>query len=133
MNWKIYVLVSVLFFVTGQVFLKYDSNVNPIISLCFFTIMMGLLGLVYLIRHSNEIDKEKIPYFSLIAGFVFFFGNMFWIRSIQKSPSLSNVRILMAGGETISLLLTGLLFFKQKITLKQVIGTIIILFGIRLI
>ena len=58
---------------------------------------------------------------------------MFWIRSIQKSPNLSNVRILMAGGETISLLITGFLFFKQKITLKQVLGTIIILFGIRLI
>ena len=133
MNWKNYVLISVLFFVTGQVFLKYDSNVNPIISLCFFTIMMGILGLIYLTKHSEELKKEKIPYFSLIAGLVFFFGNMFWIKSIQKSPSLSNVRIIMAGGETILLLITGFLFFKQKITLKQLAGIIIILFGIKLV
>ena len=133
MNWKNYVLISVLFFVTGQVFLKYDSNVNPIISLCFFTIIMGILGLIYLIKHSEELKREKIPYFSLIAGLVFFFGNMFWIKSIQNSPSLSNVRIIMAGGETILLLITGFLFFKQKITLKQLAGIIIILFGIKLV
>jgi len=133
MTWKSYVLISILFFVTGQIFLKYDSNVNPIISLCFFTIMMGLLGIIYLITHKKELINKKIPYYSLLAGLVFFFGNMYWIKSIQKSPSLSNVRILMAGGETIFLLISGLLFFQQKITLKQLAGIIIILFGIKLI
>ena len=133
MTWKRYVLISILFFVTGQIFLKYDSNVNPIISLCFFTIMMGLLGIIYLITHKKELVNKKIPYYSLLAGLVFFFGNMYWIKSIQKSPSLSNVRILMAGGETIFLLISGLLFFQQKITLKQLAGIIIILFGIKLI
>jgi len=131
--WKTYVSISVFFFVLGQIFLKYDSKVNPIICLCFFTIMMGILGGIYLITHKQELNKNKIPYYSLLAGLVFFFGNMFWIKSIQKSPNLSNVRILMAGGETLLLLISGYLFFNQKITLKQLVGTIIILFGIKLI
>ena len=105
--WKTYVLISVLFFVIGQIFLKYDSNINPIISLCFFTMIMGIMGLIYLLKHNKELNKKKIPYFSLLAGLVFFFGNMFWIKSIQKSPSLSNVRILMARSETLLLLISG--------------------------
>ena len=71
--------------------------------------------------------------FSLLAGIVFFFGNMFWIFSIKNAPSLSIIRSVMAGGETLLLLLVGYFLFKQTLTIQDVIGIVFILFGVNII
>jgi multidrug transporter EmrE-like cation transporter len=69
---------------------------------------------------------------AVIAGILFFIGNFFWIRSISSNKPLGNIRVVMAGVETLALFAAGLLFFKQVITLKQLIGTAIIISGIHI-
>ena len=136
-NWVKYVLFSILFFVSGQVALKYENSKNSLISCCYFTISMGIVGLLTLLfllkrEKMNKKQENRIIY-PIIAGIVFFFGNLFWVMSINNSPSLSLVRVIMAGGETLLLLIAGYLFFKQKLSLKDFIAILIILFGIFII
>ena len=42
-------LFSILFFVSGQVALKYENSKNSLISCCYFTISMGIVGLLTLL------------------------------------------------------------------------------------
>ena len=133
-KWTIFIFISIIFFVLGQTFLKYDSN-DGIISACYFTISMGVTGflvLLYMIQNNQNILNNNIM-FSLLAGIVFFFGNMFWIFSIKNAPSLSVIRTIMAGGETLLLLLVGYLLFKQTLTIQDVIGMVFILLGVNII
>jgi drug/metabolite transporter (DMT)-like permease len=132
--WKIFIFYSIILFVIGQIFLKYDSKNDSLINLSYFTITMGFFGLIYILYHKYYLkEKIKIHYYSIIAGLVFFFGNLFWIKSIKNSPSLSNVRILMAGGETLLLLIVGYILFQQSISFKQILGIFLILSGIFII
>lgn len=133
-KWTIFIFISIIFFVLGQTFLKYDSN-DGIISACYFTISMGVTGflvLLYMIQNNQNILNNNIM-FSLLAGIVFFFGNMFWIFSIKNAPSLSIIRTIMAGGETLLLLLVGYLVFKQTLTIQDLIGMVFILLGVNII
>jgi drug/metabolite transporter (DMT)-like permease len=130
MNWSHYVLFSVLFFVIGQVFLKFDKN-NAVIACCYFTISMGIVGLLTLLYLYQNEGAISISYYGLMAGVVFFFGNLLWIMSIKNAPSLSLIRVLMAGGETLLLLLAGYLVFKERgLSLSNIIGIILILSGV---
>ena len=71
---------------------------------------MGLLGLFCLLYIYNT-NKNKIIFsqYAILAGILFFFGNFLWILSIKNSPSISLVRVIMAGGETALLLIFGYL------------------------
>lgn len=136
-NWILFVLISIIFFVLGQTFLKFDKN-NGIISCCYFTISTGVIGfltLIYLLNNNinNDIKIDNKIIYSSLAGILFFFGNLFWIYSIKDAPSLSLIRVIMAGGETALLLLVGYLLFNQYLSLRQVIGTILILLGVHVI
>ena len=133
-SWIFFVLLSVIFFVFGQVCLKYDKN-DSIKSCCYFTISMGIVGAIVLmfINKMKKNKNNKVAIYSIIAGVLFFFGNLFWIYSIKSSPSLALVRVFMAGGETILLLFAGYLFFKQYINVKSLIGILLILSGVHLI
>lgn len=133
-KWTIFIFISIIFFVLGQTFLKYDPN-DGIVSACYFTISMGITGflvLLYILQNNKNVLNNEIM-FSLLAGIVFFFGNMFWIFSIKSAPSLSTIRTIMAGGETLLLLLVGFIIFKQTLTIQDVIGMILILLGVNII
>lgn len=130
MDWKHYVLFSVLFFVIGQVFLKYDKN-DAVVACCYFTISMGIVGLLTLMYLYQNTGGTTISYYGLMAGVVFFFGNLLWIMSIKNAPSLSLIRVLMAGGETLLLILAGYLVFQENaLSLSNIIGIILILSGV---
>jgi drug/metabolite transporter (DMT)-like permease len=134
-EWQTFVFISIGFFVCGQILLKYDKSEDALIPLSFFTIGMGLFGLAYLIYNyyiTSSIPAKVINLqllLPLFAGFLFYFGNMYWIMSIKSSPSLSSIRVLMAGGETLLLLLVGYGLFQQGISWQQIIGSILILCG----
>ena len=138
-QWILFIFIAIIFFVLGQVFLKYDKN-DGFVSCCFFTMSMGIVGLLtllYLNQKRNESkkifrDKSLIKY-SILAGILFFFGNLCWIYSIKNAPSLALIRVIMAGGETLLLLLVGYLLFKQTINWKHFIGILLILSGVNVI
>ena len=133
-NWVIYIWVAIIFFVIGQSFLKFDKN-NALITCCFFTISMGILGLstlLYLMVSKSE--NVSLSRYGLLAGILFFFGNLLWILSIKVAPSLSHIRVTMAGGETILLLISGYLLFKERIlTINNIIGILLVLSGVYMI
>lgn len=133
-DWVFYIWIAIVFFVIGQSCLKFDKN-NALITCCFFTISMGILGLstlIYLMAYNSE--KISISKYGLLAGILFFFGNLLWILSIKVAPSLSHIRVTMAGGETLLLLLSGYLLFKESIlTLNNIIGILLVLSGVYMI
>lgn len=136
--WVIFIFVAILFFVLGQVCLKYDKN-DGVVSCCYFTMAMGIVG-IFTLLFLTQFNKVKLNFkdksiffYSVLAGILFFFGNLFWIYSIKTAPSLALIRVIMAGGETALLLLVGYMLFKQIITFKHFIGILLILAGVQTI
>jgi multidrug transporter EmrE-like cation transporter len=133
-NWIIYIWIAIVFFVMGQICLKYDK-LDALTSCCYFTIAMGMVGLLTLgYKYIKERKREGPSMYAIIAGILFFFGNMLWIFSIKSAPSLSLIRIMMAGGETLLLLFASYIVFKEKIiSLVNAVGIALILAGVYLI
>lgn len=133
-KWISYIWFAIVFFVMGQVCLKYDK-LNALTTCCYFTIAMGIVGLLTLGYISiKERKRQPISNYAIIAGILFFFGNLLWILSIKSAPSLSLIRVIMAGGETLLLLVAGYLLFKERsINLYNILGIFFILSGVYLI
>ena len=130
--WIMYIIIATLFFVLGQFILKFDSN-KAILTVCYFSISMGLTGFFCLLYLYKQ-NKKVISYYGIIAGVLFFVGNFLWILSIKNAPSLALIRVIMAGGETLLLLIGGYLIFKEQIfSFNNIIGILLILSGVFLI
>jgi drug/metabolite transporter (DMT)-like permease len=136
-KWIISILVGVLFFVSGQVYLRksFDTDSNYFTTAIIFSLAIGATSLVLLFLsqlHSPELlmyNNSKLLN-AAIAGLLFFIGNLFWIYSISTKKSLGNIRVIMAGFETFMLFLVGYFYFNEIINSKQVIGALLILLGI---
>ena len=133
-KWIIYIWIAIVFFVMGQVCLKYDK-MNALTTCCYFTIAMGIIGLLTLgYIYLKERKRQPISKYAIIAGILFFFGNLLWILSIKSAPSLSLIRVVMAGGETLLLLIAGYLLFRERImNIHNILGIALILSGVYLI
>lgn len=133
-KWILYIWVAIIFFVMGQVCLKYD-NMNALTTCCYFTMAMGIVGLLTLGYISmKERKRQPISKYAIIAGILFFFGNLLWILSIKSAPSLSLIRVVMAGGETLLLLIAGYLLFRERVmNIHNILGIALILSGVYLI
>lgn len=130
--WMIYIFIATIFFVLGQFILKFDSN-EAILTVCYFSISMGLTGL-FCLMYLYKQNKKIISYYGILAGILFFFGNFLWILSIKNAPSLSLIRVIMAGGETLLLIIGGYLIFKEQIfSFYNMFGIGLILSGVFLI
>ena len=136
-NWIISILVGVLFFVSGQVYLRksFDTDSNYFTTAIIFSLAIGATSLVLLFLsqlHSPELlvyNNSKLIN-AAMAGLLFFIGNLFWIYSISTKKSLGNIRVIMAGFETFMLFLVGYFYFNEIINSKQLMGALLILFGI---
>jgi drug/metabolite transporter (DMT)-like permease len=136
-KWIISILVGVLFFVSGQVYLRksFDTDSNYFTTAIIFSLAIGATSLVLLFLsqlHSPELlvyNNSKLIN-AAMAGLLFFIGNLFWIYSISTKKSLGNIRVIMAGFETFMLFLVGYFYFNEIINSKQLMGALLILFGI---
>jgi drug/metabolite transporter (DMT)-like permease len=136
-KWIISILVGVLFFVSGQVYLRksFDTDSNYFTTAIIFSLAIGATSLVLLFLsqlHSPELlmyNNSKLLN-AAMAGLLFFIGNLFWIYSISTKKSLGNIRVIMAGFETFMLFLVGYFYFNEIINSKQLMGALLILFGI---
>jgi len=136
-KWIISILIGVIFFVFGQVYLRksFDKDSNYFTTAITFSLAIGATSLLLLLLsqlHSKELliyNEPKLKN-AAIAGFLFFIGNLFWIYSISTKNSLGNIRVIMAGFETFMLFLVGYFYFNEIINSKQVIGALLILLGI---
>ena len=132
------IFIAVLFFVTGQILLKksFTQNNDYRSVAITFGLAFGISALAFLfLSNPNKYTffNKNINYNlfnAFIAGLIFFFGNLFWIKSISSNKPLGNIRVIMAGMETFTLFIVGILLFKEIISIKQILGTLLILSGI---
>lgn len=148
-QWSLIVFISAILFVCGQVFLKKENEsvlfkkitvIDILESSCYFALASGVLALLLLFvlrlgfsKNGRGNEKYRIPWYSFFAGIVFFFGNFLWIYAINTSPSIAHVRVLMAGVETILLLLVGVFIFQNTTNVLKpsvLIGIALILVGV---
>lgn len=132
MNWVISIFIGTMFFVMGQICLRKSFELDNTLLQTFllFTGTIGIMTIPFLFQHSLE--KKQNWLFPILAGLFFFIGNFFWIKTISSKESLGLIRVAMAGFETILLFFVSYLFFSDKITLYQFIGSLFILLGIAL-
>ena len=139
--WLGILLVGIVFFILGQIVLRYDKQNDILLSSSCFFIASGILGLIVFVYYhsthkaSNSEALSSGPIISklgLLAGVLFFCGNFLWIYSIQNAPSLSLVRIIMAGIETILLTMAGHILFQQQIHAINIVGYVTVLIGVYL-
>lgn len=135
MNWQFLISLATIFFVLGQVCLKYDTSNNPFQTLFYFSFTMGVLGLCGLLSNNIYRDRSKnvIPWVIILAGFLFFCGNGLWIAGIQKAENIGLLRVFMAALETVLLLFASYIMFNATITYKDMIAIGVIMFGIYLL
>tara|TARA_Y100000389_G_scaffold64255_1_gene60294 strand:- start:1694 stop:2170 length:477 start_codon:yes stop_codon:yes gene_type:complete len=139
--WMISIYIAVIFFVFGQILLRksFNNNTDYTSVAIIFSLSMGITAALFLLfNQSTNLTIFNNPIMipqllsAIVAGILFFIGNFFWIRSISSNKPLGNIRVVMAGFETLALFAAGLLFFKEVITIKQLAGTAIIVSGIHI-
>tara|TARA_B100001063_G_C16593954_1_gene467088 strand:- start:348 stop:755 length:408 start_codon:yes stop_codon:yes gene_type:complete len=132
MNWLVTIFIGTIFFIIGQICLRKSFELNNTILQTFllFTCTIGIMSIPFFVY--KPFEKPQSWLFPILAGIFFFMGNYFWIKTISSKESLGLIRIAMAGFETILLFFLSYLFFSDKITLYQFIGSLFILFGIGL-
>ena len=78
----------------------------------------------------QELSQTNIPILALVAGFLVFLGNYFWINAIKIGPSLGHIRMIMSGAEVALLLVAKNLFlFNEKTTVINFLGIALVLVG----
>jgi len=134
-------LSATIFFVLGQVLIK-KSTTSSLHTAYLFSISIGLFGLIGLILSSTIFKPTALNFKSsstltlfapILAGALFFFGNLLWIQAIHLAPNISHVRILMAGLETVLLAIIAYYVFHQSVTQTQLVGMALIGCGIALV
>ena len=132
------ILIATLFFVVGQVFLKksFNNDNDFVDTTLYYNAFMGILSFVLLmIKYRNNTlntNLQKITY-SSIAGVLFFVGVLLWVYTISTNKPLSIISVLMAGFETVLLILLGYFLFSHKLNWREILGILIILIGVYLV
>ena len=136
------ILCGTVLFVIGQYFLRksFDKDDDYINTWLIFNLTFGIIACIATIwlRTSDEnyitniLSDEKMQklLYAVDAGFFFAFGNIFWIYSISTKNSIGGIRTIMAGIETILLLLLGFVMFSETFTAHKIIGIGMVLSGI---
>lgn len=136
MNWLYSILIGTCFFIGGQLYLRktFEGSLNLDyfnVSL-WFSFTIGILSFLVLAYewHQEHLVLDNRIWNPMLAGVLFFIGFFFWIATISSKESLGMIRVAMAGFETVLLFLSSYLFFNDMIAYKQMIGSVVILFGI---
>ncbi len=125
----IYIVISE-FFWAGELLLvrKFFPSANPI----FITAMTSLAASVIYLP-TILIYKQKFSIFEwfivgILGLFSFGIAQIFYIKGIQLGPSAFSIAIATLTLPFLSVLMS-LIFFKEPITLKIVIGSILMIIG----
>lgn len=132
------IFTATLFFVGTQIFLKnsFSKDDDFLTTMTFFGLGFSLIAILSFLyfysKKSLNYKKEKVLY-PLLAGILFFFGNLLWVFSISKKTPLSIIRVVMSGFETFLLILVGYVLFSTTLHWKQIVGILLVFFGIYII
>ena len=140
-----YLIAAIFIYVCGQLLIKIDTTHSPLVITCFLSFGMALtavilVGINLINSNSNsnsnkninilqELSQTNIPILALVAGFLVFLGNYFWINAIKIGPSLGHIRMIMSGAEVALLLVADYFLFNEKTTVINFLGIALVLVG----
>ena len=142
-----YLIAAIFIYVCGQLLIKIDTTHSPLVITCFLSFGMALTALILVginLINSNsnsnsnsnkninilqELSQTNIPILALVAGFLVFLGNYFWINAIKIGPSLGHIRMIMSGAEVALLLVASYFLFNEKTTVINFLGIALVLVG----
>ena len=145
MKWT--AVVAPLFFAAGQIILRksFDTKINIALPFLFavscLSMTIGIMGGFMLLFLSIFDPLSTKGFFQngvqcglpFLAGAFFFVGYSSWMFSISSKQPVGLLRILMVGLEIFLLFLLGVVSFNDKLTILQLIGSLVILVGICLV
>ena len=132
------IFIATLFFVGTQIFLKnsFSKDNDFLTTTTFFALgfsLIAVLSFFYLYNQNSLNYKTEKVLYPLVAGILFFFGNLLWVFSISKKTPLSIIRVVMSGFETFLLILVGYVLFSTTLHWKQITGILLVFLGIYII
>ena len=83
------IFIATLFFVGTQIFLKnsFSKDDDFLTTTTFFALgfsLIAVLSFFYLYNQNSLNYKTEKVLYPLVAGILFFFGNLLWVFSISK-------------------------------------------------
>lgn len=132
------IFIATIFFVGTQIFLKnsFSKDDDFLTTTTFFALgfsLIAVLSFFYLYNQNSLNYKTEKVLYPLVAGILFFFGNLLWVFSISKKTPLSIIRVVMSGFETFLLILVGYVLFSTTLHWKQITGILLVFLGIYII
>ena len=146
-NWKWTAVIAPLFFAAGQIILRKSFDTKAYIEVPYLfavsclSMTIGVMGCFTLLFLSIFDPLSTKGFFQngvqcglpFVAGVFFFIGLSLWLFSISTKQPIGLLRILMMGMEIFLLFLLGIIAFNDKLTLMQVMGSLVIFVGICLV
>ena len=132
------VIITIFLFIVGKLFIKNSliNNDDFLSSVIFFAFGTGISALIFasFLYRQNLINFNKNKLINgLLAGLIFFIGNILWIFTISKNVPLSIIQILLSAFGILFITTFDYLIFSTKLNMKQIIGILIIFAGIIII
>ena len=132
------VIITIFLFIVGKLFIKNslindDDFISSVIFFAFGTSISAIIFALFLYRKNLiNFNRSKILN-GLLAGLIFFIGNILWVFTISKNVPLSIIQILLSGFGILFITTFDYLIFSTKLTIKQIIGILIIFIGVVII
>ena len=132
----ILITISAMFYQLGYKFVP--SNLNPlaailalyILAITLTTILAFIIDKQYKIKSRKNHFNSKLIYFFVLAMLGFDFGYLLIYRLGGDASKVFNLSIPL---QAIALLIAGLIIYKEKLTIKNLLGIILSLAGVFLI
>ncbi len=139
MNWLLLALLGAFCFGAYNVFIKiasgYIHEITGAVILQFVAAFAGLGILLYLKFKGNEVIEisQKGVYYSILAGLCVGGAEILSFLVFGKGvPASTGIPIIIGGAIVVGAVI-GVLFLKEKITVFNIVGTILVVLGILLI
>jgi len=132
-NWLFLSVCASFFFIGSELIYKFTdcSNIQPKLYVSILWIISGIISLMYYLY--NNLYQKKISYSILskisIIALLLFFGNLIYWTSSNKGPNPGLTRAVFSGSLIILLIILSRILFKNKLSIQQTIGILLIIIG----
>lgn len=100
--------------------------------LAFLMIACEIMAQFFLQKGVNK--KMSFKNINMVIGLLIgFFINVFYFMMLNLGVDLAVANTLIDGGGAVGIVLLGFLVFKQKLSVKQMVGILLTIFGVILI
>ena len=125
----IYIIIAELFWATEIIFVrKFFHNVSPLFVASIGSIIGSLFYLPIFLSSKEKLTLNGLAVIALYAFTSWFLAQIFYVSGIQKSTNGTAVTLAVLSLPLFTLILSAI-FLKEPLTLKIIIGGIIMIIG----